>query len=45
MATIFLSCVCDVEIALIVLLRTLAALRDALLPKLLRGEVRVTVHE
>jgi hypothetical protein len=25
--------------------RTLAALRDALLPKLLRGEVRVTVHE
>jgi type I restriction enzyme S subunit len=25
--------------------RTLAALRDALLPKLMRGEVRVTVHE
>ena len=25
--------------------RTLAALRDALLPKLLRGVVRVTVHE
>jgi hypothetical protein len=39
------ACAYSLEIAFDSAVRTLAALRNALLPRLLRGEVRVAVHE